>query len=307
MTVTLGVDPHKASHTVVATDPVGRQLTQTTSRGTRTSDHQELIGWARQHWPERTWAVEDCRHVAGRLLADLLAAGEQVVLVPSRLMAQARQASRVPGKSDPIDALAVARAALQEPKLPQARLDGPARVLKLLVGHREDLVAERTRVENRLRWHLHDLDPERAAMLPTRHLEQRRVLDELEAWLADLPDSVQVGIVRELVTRCGELTLRANELQAELSHRVARVCPRLLSLPGCGVLTAAKIVAEVAGVGRFRSEAALAMHAGVAPLECSSGAWQRHRLSRMGNRQLNAALHRIAVTQLRVHPPPRPT
>ena len=77
----------------------------------------------------------------------------------------------------------------------------------------------------------------------------------------------------------------------------------MLSLPGCGVLTAAKIVAEVAGVGRFRSEAALAMHAGVAPLECSSGAWQRHRLSRMGNRQLNAALHRIAVTQLRVHPP----
>ena len=98
MTVTLGVDPHKASHTVVATDPVGRQLTQTTSRGTRTSDHQELIGWARQRWPERTWAVEDCRHVAGRLLADLLAAGEQVVLVPPRLMAQVRQASRVPGQ-----------------------------------------------------------------------------------------------------------------------------------------------------------------------------------------------------------------
>ena len=68
------------------------------------------------------------------------------------------------------------------------------------------------------------------------------------------------------------------------------------------MLTAAKIVAEVAGVGRFRSEAALAMHAGAAPLECSSGAWQRHRLSRVGNRQLNAALHRIAVTQLRVHP-----
>jgi transposase len=95
----------------------------------------------------------------------------------------------------------------------------------LLVGHREDLVAERTRVENRLRWHLHDLDPERAAMLPTRHLEQRRVLDELEAWLAELPDSVQVGIVRELVARCRALTLRANQLQAELRQRVMRGCP----------------------------------------------------------------------------------
>jgi transposase len=185
--------------------------------------------------------VEDCRHVAGRLLAALLAAGEQVVLVPPRLMAQTRQASRVPGKSDPID---------------QARLDGPARELMLLVAHREDLVPEGTRIENRLRWHLHDLDPERAARLPTRHLEQRRVLDELETWLADLPDSVQVGIVLELVGRTRELTLRANELQAELGRGVARVCPRLLGLPGCGVPTAAKIVAEVAGVGRFRSKAA---------------------------------------------------
>jgi transposase len=118
-----------------------------------------------------------------------------------------------------------------------------------------------------------------------------------------LTESVQVGIVRELVARCRALTLRANQLQAELGHRVVQVCPRLVGLPGCGVLTAAKILAEVAGVGRFRSEAALAMHAGVAPLACSSGAWQRHRRFRVGNRQLNAALHRIAVTQLRVHPP----
>ena len=219
MTVTLGVDPpqgqpHGGGHrpSRPAADPDHQP-------GHPDQRHQELIGWARQHWPERTWWVEDCRHVAGRLLADLLAAGEQVVLVPPRLMAKARQASRIPGKSDPIDALAVARAALQEPNLPQARLDGPARELKLLVGHREDLVAERTRVENRLRWHLHDLDPERAAMLPTRHLEQRRVLDELEAWLAELPDSVQVAIVGELVGRCRELPLRANQLQAELARR----------------------------------------------------------------------------------------
>jgi transposase len=100
MTVTLGVDPHKASYTVVATDPVGRQLTHITSRGARASDHQELIGWARQRRPERTWAVEDRRHVAGRLLADLLAAGERVVQVPPRLIAQTgrpagSQASRI--------------------------------------------------------------------------------------------------------------------------------------------------------------------------------------------------------------------
>ena len=160
MTVTLGVDPHKASHTVVATDPVGRQLAQTTSRGTRTNDHQELIGWARQRWPERTWAVEDCRHVSRRLERDLLTVGERIVRVPPKLMAGTRTSVRAPGKSDPVDALAVARAALREPDLPTAQLDEPTRELKLLVDHREDLVAERTRVQNRLRWHVHELDPE---------------------------------------------------------------------------------------------------------------------------------------------------
>jgi transposase len=219
-------------------------------------------------------------------------------------MAQMRQASRVPGKSDPIDALAVARAALQEPKLPQAHLDGPARELKL-VGHREDLVAERTRVENRLRWHCMTWIPSGRPCCPPGNWSSGGSWTSSRRGWPTCRTRSRSASSRELVGRCRGLTLRANELQAELGRRVARVCPRLLSLPGCGVLTAAKIIAEVAGVGRFRSEAALAMHAGAAPLECSSGAWQRHRLSRVDNRQLNAALHRIAVTQLRVHPPPK--
>jgi hypothetical protein len=111
------------------------------------------------HWPERIWAVEDCRHVSGRLERDLLAAGERVVRVPPRLMAGARQAVRTPGKSDPIDALAVARAALREPTLPVAEHDQAFWEVKLLVDHLEQLVAERTRTINRLRWHLHQPDP----------------------------------------------------------------------------------------------------------------------------------------------------
>ena len=80
---------------------------------------------------------------------------------------------------------------------------------------------------------------------------------------------------------------------------------RSLELPGCGTLTAAKLVAEVAGVERFSSDAKLAKLAGVAPLDASSGKQCRHRLNRKGNRQLNCALHRIAVTQGRVHAPAR--
>jgi transposase len=88
-----------------------------------------------------------------------------------------------------------------------------------------------------------------------------------------------------------------------LRRRVARLAPNLLGLPGCGVLTAAKLIAETAGVARFRSEACFAMHAGVAPIPVSSGRTDRHRLCRGGNRQLNAAIHRIAITQLRLAGP----
>jgi transposase len=114
-----------------------------------------------------------------------------------------------------------------------------------------------------------------------------------------------VRICRELVRRSAELSRRERELERELATLIAAEAPRLLELPGCGVLTAAKLVAEIAGADRFDSDAKLAMHAGAAPLPASSGNRQRHRLNRSGNRQLNCALHRIAVTQGRYHPPAR--
>ena len=118
-----------------------------------------MLRWAEKFGQQRLWAVEDCRHLSRRLERDLLGAGERIVRVPTKLMAHARDAARSYGKSDPIDALAVARAALREPQLPAARLAGPARQVRLLVDHRDNLVAERTRAINRLRWHLHELDP----------------------------------------------------------------------------------------------------------------------------------------------------
>src|SRR5690606_18826867 len=105
-----------------------RQMATKTTTATTTTDHLELLRWADQLGPEeRKWAVEDCRHLSRRLEADLLAAGERIVRVPPKLMAQARNSARTYGKSDPIDALAVARAALRHDDLPTARLDGPSR------------------------------------------------------------------------------------------------------------------------------------------------------------------------------------
>jgi transposase len=304
MVVVLGIDVHKGTHTAVAVDEVGRELDQITVRATD-AGHRRLLRWALRCWPEARlrFAVEDCRHVSTRLERALLAAGQQVVRVPPKLMAGARASARTRGKSDPIDAVAIARAVLREPNLPVASHDPVSREMKLLVDHREDLVNTRTRVQNRLRWHLHELDPELDP--PARGLDRVHELDRLHAWLAAAPASMVVRIAAELVADIRALTVRINALEKELHQAVRKAAPQLLALAGCGPLTAAKLIGETANASRFRSEACYAMHAGAAPIPASSGKTNRHRLARGGNRQLNAALHRIAVTQIRLDGPGR--
>lgn len=303
--VVLGVDVHKDSHHVVGVDEAGRQLVSWSS-GTRTRDCQALIARAREAFPiGREWAVEDCRHVSGRLERALLDAGERCIRVPPKLMAGARRAARTRGKSDPIDALAIARAALANPGLPVAEHTHLSHELKLLVDHREDLVGTRTRVENRLRWHLHDLDPDLESSIPGRALHAPKFLEPLRRRLARLPQTTQVRICRDLINDIADLTRREKALEREITALVRQQAPDLLEVPGCGALTAAKIVAETGNPTRFRNEACFAMHAGVAPIPASSGRTNRYRLARGGNRQLNAALHRIAVTQIRLDGPGR--
>ena len=177
------------------------------------------------------------------------------------------------------------------------------RELKLLVVHRDDLVDERRRCQQRLRWHLHQLDP--TYRVPAGALDRAVWLDRVGRWLARRPAEVQVRVARDLTGRCRSLTRSIAELDHDLAAISARTAPALLELPGCGALTAAKLLAEIGPIERFRSDAQLARHGGVAPLEASSGRTQRHRLDRGGNRQLNCALHRIAIIQARVHPPAR--
>jgi len=296
--VVIGIDAHKRTHTLVVCDAQGCKQAERTV-GTRSCDHLAVVGWAARYGEQRLWAVEDCRHLSRRLERDLLGAGERIVRVPPKLMAHTRDGARTYGKSDAIDALAVARAALREPSLPLARLDGDERELRLLTDHRDDLVAERTRVINRLRWHLHELDPKLESSLHS--LNKLRSLDRLAAALAGRDDLV-ARLARTLTTRCRELTLEIEELTREITTRVTTIAPSLLSICGCGPLTAAKILGETAGVERFRSADAYARHNGSAPLPVSSAGRAHHRLSRTGNRQLNAALHRIAVTQAQWHP-----
>jgi transposase len=297
--VVLGIDAHKRTHTVVAVDEAGRQLGVRVTQATSTAAHLELLVWADRFGPGRVRAVEDCRHLSRRLEVGLLAAGEVIVRVPPKLMAGTRRSARTYGKSDPIDALAVARAALREPGLPAARLDGPERELRLLTDHREDLVAERTRMINRLRWHLHELDPSRDP--GPRTLTRKKVIAPVAARLATT-DGIVARLAAGLAGRITELTSDINSLEREISVLARQLAPSLLALPGAAGLTAAKIVGQTADVRRFRSKDAYARHNGTAPLPVWSANQTRHRLSRTGNRQLNCAIHRIAITQMRCHP-----
>jgi transposase len=296
--VVVGADVHKRSHTFVAVDEVGRKVGEKVVAAT-TVGHRQAVCWAHtQFGVELVWAIEDCRHLSARLERDLLSAGQKVVRVPPKLMAQTRASARTRGKSDPIDALAVARAYLREPDLPVACHDEVSRELKLLVDRREDLVGQRTSTINRLLWRVHELDPSRAPKPASLDLtKHRRMLGD---WLATQPGLIS-ELAREELADITRLTEAINALAKRISERVRVIAPALLAMPGCAELTAAKIIGETAGVSRFKSEAAYACHCGVAPIPVWSGNTAgRVRMTRSGNRQLNAALHRIAVTQIRL-------
>jgi len=246
--IVIGVDVHKQSVTAVAIDRVGRMLDEKTV----VVGSDELVGWASAHGSERRWAVEDCRQLTRWLERQLLGLGEDVVRVPPKLMAPERRAGRARGKSDPIDALAVARAALREPDLSRPRPEEAVfRDLKLLVDHRDDLVDERRRTQQRLRWHLHQLDPTLA--VPLRMLGRASHLQRVGRWLARQEQELQVRLARELDTRIRSLTRAITELDRELEQRTAQTAPALLELPGCGAVTAAKLLAEIGPINRLKA------------------------------------------------------
>ncbi len=296
--VVVGADVHKRTHTFVAVNEVGRKLGEKVVKAT-TTGHAEAVMWARERFgAEVVWAIEDCRYLSARLERDLMGFGQRVVRVPPKLMAQTRASARTQGKLDPIDALAVARGCLREPDLPVASHDEVSRELKLLVDRREVLVAQRAATINRLLWRVHELDPDHAPKARSLDLaKHRRILGD---WLASLPGLV-AELARDELADITRLTETINALAKRIGQQVRPIASALLFLPGCGELTAAKLVGESAGVTRFKSEAAFARHAGVAPVPVWSGNTAgRVRMTRSGNRQLNAALHRIAVTQIRL-------
>ena len=184
--------------------------------------------------------------------------------------------------------------------LPAAVLDERALEIRLLADHRTHLVAERTRHQNRLRWHLVELDAELEAALPARGLDRERWLDRVARRLAVLPQTARARVARDELRRIRELTRAERALERALTAAIAAVHPALLAEDGIGAIIAATLIGRTAGAQRFPTDGHYARQAGVAPIPVASGRHDRVRLDRGGDRQLNCVLHRIAITRARI-------
>lgn len=305
--IVIGADTHKRNHTLVAVDAGTGAL-----RGQReipASDAGSLdalrFGIALDQ--ERVWAIEDCRHVSARLEAALIAAGERVVRVSAAMTGQARKVSRQAGKSDRIDARAVALAVVRDgiDSFPVAFTDQHALEIRVLCDYRDQIICERTRMINRLRWQLARIAPELEAQLGPTSLRDPQICARLTRQLARLTPSPQLRVAGRLLKRISEIVREERELFTELSGLIDAHCPQLLAQGGCGPVTAAIIIGHTAGAQRFPTDGHFARHAGTAPIPASSGKVQRHRLHRGGDRQLNRAIHIIALSRAKTDPETR--
>lgn len=302
--IAIGVDTHKGSHALAAVDEGTGRVRGHREIKADAAGHLTAVRWARSLDEERVWAIEDCRHVSRRLEQALLAAGERVVRVAPHRMGDSRKGEREPGKSDQIDALAVARAVVKDgaEQFPVAYLNEEAMEIRLLLDHRQDLVAERTRTVNRLRWHLLELCPELESSLKRGAFNRTRVLDRIDRRLCKLPAGARVRIARQQISQLRGLNRQISQLRDELGALVAAHRPKLLAEQGCGALVAAILIGRTAGNERFRKPSSFGLQTGTAPIPSSSGQRTRHRLNRGGDRQLNHALHIIAVTRAKRDP-----
>jgi transposase len=304
--VTIGVDAHKAVHAAVALDAAGQVLGQWRGTNSR-AGWGALHAWAVGLGAPRQWGIEGVWNYGRGLAQHLVDADETVYEVNPRWPAEGRRSARRPGKSDALDAQAVARLVLREAAtLPRVGADDETAVLELLVTERDGAVAEATRLRNQLHQLLLQADPEYQAHLPALRTPAGVAALEHYAAPGTRPlDQERAAAVRRLAQRLRLALAQAEDLAAQIRQRAQARFALLTGLCGVSLLTAGALAGILGPGHRFRTDAQLAAYAGVAPLEASSAGRVRHRLNRGGNRRLNAILHRMAIAQARSSPAAR--
>ena len=295
MSVIIGVDPHKATHTAVAVDNDEVELARAKVRATRNQVPQ-LLSWA-EPLGEHTWAIESAGGLGYLLSQQLVAAGETVLDVPSTLAARVRVlGSRRSDKNDPNDALSVAVAALRTPALRAVVRADHAEMLRLLAKRNIDIGNQRTRIVCRLHNLLMELRPGGIGQeLYASHAH--RFLDDVHP--TSPAEHARLDLARELL---GDIEVRDAHLKA--SHRRIRTAvtasnTSVTDIYGIGLILACYLIGYTGDISRFANRDAYAAYNGTAPVERSSGGRVVHRVSQRGNRKLNHALHLAAISQIR--------
>jgi transposase len=297
MEVAIGIDTHKASLAAAAVDALGRVLGIREFANDPTG-HRSLLRWVAEQGQPRTVGIEGSLSYGSAAARALLAQGEDVrEVAPSLTHLERRRRSK--GKSDPVDAVAIARVVAADETLPSARRTALLADLKLLVDYRDQLVRARTQVANRVHANLVVIRPGYEQVVPNlrakRHVIKARSLISRDR-------SVQAELLRRRLGEILRLEAEIAETDRRLADKLDEADSTLTQIPGVGPFIAAKILGEVGEISRIRSKASFAMLSGTAPLRASSGQTHRHRLNRRGNRQLNWALHYVALVQSRSTP-----
>ena len=296
--ITIGVDAHKGVHVALALDEAGRELNQWQGLNAA-AGWQAISEWAASLGSPRQWGIEGAWGYGRNLAQHLVAAGETVYEVNPRWTAMGRRGARKPGKTDRLDARAVALLVRQETSaLPLVHAEDDTAILDLLTSEREAAVAESTRLRNQIHALLLQTDPEYRAHLPT--LKSQAALNALESYTAGNSNPVQAqraAAIRRLTQRLRLALSQAEELAWQIKDLARRRFSPLTNLCGVNLITAGTLAGILGPGDRFATDAQLAAYAGVAPLEASSAGLVRHRLNRGGNRRLNSVLYRIVLTQ----------
>jgi transposase len=295
--VTVGVDTHGDVHVAHAKDQLGRRL-DTVSIPTTPTGYRDLLAWARGLGQVAAFGVEGTGSY-GAGLARFLREADQVVLEVNR---PDRAARRRQGKSDPVDAEAAARAvqAGEVTITPKAR-DGHVEMLRSLRVARTTAMRARTQAVNALRSLVVTAPAElREQLRGLSTVRLVRVATTLDPGSLTSPTAAAMLALRILARRYQALDAEITTLDSELDRLTAKAAPHLLALFGVGPdVAGALLVAAGDNPERLRSDAAFSMLCGSSPIEASSGKTRRHRLNRGGDRQANAALHRVVVARLR--------
>jgi transposase len=295
--IIIGVDPHKSTHMANAVDAAVNRSVGVLQIEASLAGYRQLMRWA-STFPERRWAVENARGL-GRHLAQWLAArGEQVVDVPSTATARVRELSRGGRrKNDVIDAAAAASVAALHGDATPVLGEDTATVLALLGERRDNVVTQRTRLVNQLHAVLRDLLPGGAGTDLTA-ASAAAVLTQVRP--AGPVEAARKQLARDLIAEIRETDQRLKVLTKHIGQVVAETGSRLTDVDGVGPVIAARLLGRTRRASRFPTAAAFATYAGVAPVEVASADRSRHRLPRGGDRQLNLALHIVALTQIRM-------